>query len=66
MADLNRPAVCHNILEFSARVLVNDGIEFLNGPTAPTISKYVGRVHDGTGRSLGWLRTAGHSTDRRW
>ncbi len=60
------PAVYRDILEFSARVLATDGTEFLNGPTGPTISKYVGRVHLDTGRSLGWLRTAGHSPDRRW
>jgi len=31
----NNPAVYHDILEFSARVLVTDRIEFLNGPLRP-------------------------------
>jgi hypothetical protein len=40
----NRSAISHDILNFSARVLVTDDIEFVNGPKGPTVSKYVGRV----------------------
>jgi hypothetical protein len=31
-------AVCHDILEFCARVFVIDRIKFLNGPTGPIMS----------------------------
>ena len=43
------PAVYHNILEFSARVLVTDGIEFLIGPT---ISSTLDEFTSTWGRSL--------------
>ena len=56
-------AIYYDILGFSARVFVADGNEFLTGPTN---SKYVGRVQLDRVRSLGWLRAAGHSPDRRW
>jgi hypothetical protein len=35
-------AVSHDILDFSARVLVTDCVELPNGPTGLTISRYVG------------------------
>ena len=37
-------AVSHDILDFSARVLITDEVELLNRPRGPTVSKYVGRV----------------------
>ena len=40
----SRPAVSHDILDFSARVLATDCVELPNGPTGLTISRYVGRV----------------------
>jgi hypothetical protein len=45
-------AVYHNIPEFSARVLVTDGIEFLIGPIGPTISNTSVEFTSTPGRSL--------------
>jgi len=46
-------AVYHDILEFSARVLVTDGIEFQNGPMSPIVSCTSDEFTSSRGRSLG-------------
>ena len=54
LSELNSSAVYHDILEFSARVLVTGvGIEFLNGPTGPTISSTSDEFTSTRERSLG-------------
>ena len=45
-------AVYHDILEFSARVLVTDGIEVLNGPIGPANSSPPAEFTSTWGRSL--------------
>jgi hypothetical protein len=58
-----RRAVCHDILEFSARVLVTYACRDPKRAGGRHYSEHLRREHLSTGDSRGWVRTAGRSTE---